>query len=267
MALTAQRHPDLVGTMAFIMACNCSPETFDAATGFHTVTVHGVKLRITADLEYVVEQDLFVAKKKTSMKDRKLMTAAAYRVRAAYSTTRVESQVGHRRLTVYRELRGDDKAPIFFAKSRAQGGKTPPPVMAVSIMRYYVDVMGVTGLGLDKYPEFMQLLNGIELLPNCALDEALRGKHMRNLISQNAEDADSNSDKEEVAPEQVEGIALEDVMRDLQATKAELAIYKKGKKDPLKALRKEQKALRKELNALRLLIAPEPVAVATIDTA
>lgn len=233
MALIVQNHPEFVGTMAFIMACNCSPETFDASTGFHTVTVCGVKLRITADLEYVVEQDLFVAKKKTSMEERKIMTASAYRVRAAYSTTRIESQVGHRRLTVYRELRKDENAPIFFAKSRAQGGKTPPPVMAVSIMRYYVDAMDHAKLGLDKFPEFMALLQGIELLPGCNLDEALRGKHMRNLIAQSSVEEDEETTDDKSTPAAPPPPPLND------------------QKDPLKFIRKELKSLRAEILLLK----------------
>lgn len=179
MALTLKNHPELIGLKAFLDACGT--ENFDKTTNFYKVTVHGVTLRLTEDREYIVEQDLFVAKKGASMIERKMMTSAAYRVRAAYSTTRIESNIGNKRLLAYRRLRDDNpEAPVFYAKSRAQGGPTPPPVMAISIIRYYIfSVGGPTKLGLDKYPEFMQLIDGIELLEDCILDEALRGKHQQ----------------------------------------------------------------------------------------
>lgn len=221
MALVLKTNPDLVGHAAFIATCACSPETFDAGLGFHRVVVHGVTIRLSADLEYIVEQDLFVSKATADMATRKAMTVATYRVRAAYNAKRVESQVGRRRLNVYRKLRGDDTAVVFFAKSRSSGGKTPPPVMAISIIRYYIHAIGATALGLDKFPAFMELIDGIELLPNCALDEALRGKWMRHLSADEEEEEDEETpvDDEETSEPQT----IENLTRQLAAVKAQLA--------------------------------------------
>jgi hypothetical protein len=176
MALVLAQHPELEGHKAFLTACNCGPTTLNPETGFHHVNVHGVVLRISKDQEYIVEQDLYASRKNANMVDKKAMTAAAYRVRAAYSTTRRESQVGDHRLQAYREWVGDAEAKLFYAKSRALGGKTPPPVMAISIVRYYVNTIGVEALGLNLHPEFVELVNGLELLPGCPLDEVLHTK-------------------------------------------------------------------------------------------
>lgn len=216
MALVLANKPDYVGLKAFLDACNCSPTTLNETTGFHHVVVGGVNLRLTPDMEYVVEQDIFAERAVATMAVRKQMTTVTYRVRAAYSTTRIESQVGRRRLLVYRKIRKDDKAAIFFSKSRALGGKTPPPAMAISILRYYIDAVGVTVLGLDKYPEFLDLVNKIELLPRCAITEALHGKWRRHITS--ADTLDNPDPQEE--PDRMDGEIrvedLEDEMSDIE---------------------------------------------------
>lgn len=229
MALTLAENPEMVGLKAFLDKCDCNKDNFDVTNKCYRVTVAGVTLRITEDKEYVVEQDLNPGRKMLPMDKKKLITAAAYRVRAAYSTTRVESQVGSKRLTVYRQLRKDDKASIFFARSRAQGGKTPPPVMALSIMRYYVHDIGAEELGLNKFPEFLTLLENIELLPGCNLEETLRGKHQRRQRGEEEDKAAASDEEEDVASEEVVDIdVLKEELKKLKSQNSNLKMKLKS---------------------------------------
>jgi hypothetical protein len=234
MALTLTSHPEFSGLAAFLSECNFSDETLNKETNFHHVQVCGVQLRITGDMEYVVAQDLFVKKSKATKVEKAAMTGEAYRIRSAYTASRTESQVGFKRLAAYRALRGDPNAPLFFAKSRAQGGKTPPPVMGISIIRYYIHSITAESLGLDKFPEFLSLISEIELLPDCPLEESLRGKHMRHLMVASDNVKDEPKATPSPSPIPVAAKAEDDVTelrKMLNEAREQLSRYKKPKKN------------------------------------
>ncbi len=127
MALVLSRHPELKGLQAFLEACEIQSTVLNAKDKFYHVVVGGVPLRISEDLEYIVESDLFVLKSVTS--DREILTNIvnhSYRIRTGYRTARVESRVGYKRQIKYRELRGDSEAKVFISKCKSTGGPAPP---------------------------------------------------------------------------------------------------------------------------------------------
>lgn len=183
MSLVLANYPDQKGLAAFLAACNCSAETFNKTTGFHHVLIHGVALRITEDQEYLVEQDLFVARLSVGIAARSSMSAATSRIRVACASGQVISPVGSRRLESYRRMRKDDSALLYVSRSRRLGGTTPPTVVAISASRYMVHHIGLVGLGLNSRNDFVTLLNGIETLPECPIAERLYNGFARLPVS------------------------------------------------------------------------------------
>lgn len=198
MALTLARHPELAGLARFLTACHVETFTLNSKDKCYHIVVAGVHLRITQDQEYVVEADLFAAKATTtSAAALRKITQHSHSVRNAYRPSRLESAVGRKRLVAYRILRGDMTAALFIAKSRMTGGRAPPATVAISAIRYYVRDMSAANLGLDKYPEFMDLINGIDLLPGCELNVELRAKRTPHEKPQELLELDSEDDEDE----------------------------------------------------------------------
>ncbi len=226
------------------------------------MVVGGVPLRISEDLEYIVESDLFVLKSVTS--DREILTNIvnhSYRIRTGYRTARVESRVGYKRQIKYRELRGDSEAKVFISKCKSTGGPAPPTTMAISIIRYYLSDMNefYPLLGIDKYPGFLELVNKIELIPDCPVEEDLRGKWMRCLSGGGQISSGTLALPEPVAVsrrgirkipvEPVESEEERDKVQDFEAREKQLKAS--SQKKLTRAVQVEQERGKKELSNVR----------------
>jgi hypothetical protein len=194
MALLLNVCPDMVGLRAFLDACKIPLRNLNPKTKYYDTTAGGLKLRLTEDKEYIVEADLYPAKATSQAVDHRNVSYKTFRTRNAFRSARVESEFGRTCLITYRKLLNNDEAELFLAKSRMSGGKTPLPLIAIIAIPYFIREIGTAALGLDRFPNFMTLVNRIEPLPECPLTTPLRIPQVKHATAQELIDEVASSE-------------------------------------------------------------------------